>query len=86
MIQYKIPGETTIFLDRETTLETGLWKAFAYIFSNYCTKTMQQRIEEHPDFATIQNDPIEFLKIIKLFMHDPVCAQYLFALMTSALS
>ena len=33
---------------------------------------MQQRIEEHPDFGTIQDDPIELLKIIKLLMHDPV--------------
>ena len=46
---------------------------------------MQQRIEEHPDFNTIQDDPIELLKIIKLLMHDPIPAQYPFASMTSAL-
>ena len=38
---------------------------------------MQHRIEEHPDFeSTIQNDPIELLKAIKIVMHDPIRAKY----------
>ena len=37
---------------------------------------MQHRIEEHPDFeSTIQNDPIELLKAIKIVMHDPIRAK-----------
>ena len=46
---------------------------------------MQQRIEEHPDFSTIQDNPIELLKVIKLAMHDPIRARYLMASMTNVL-
>ena len=47
---------------------------------------MQQRIEEHPDFNTFRNNPIELLKVIKLLMHDPIQVQYPFVLMTDALA
>ena len=44
---------------------------------------MQHRIKEHPDFeSTIQNDPIELLKIV---MHDPIRAKYPYALLTETL-
>src|SRR4029079_12267359 len=53
----------------------------------YCVKTMQSRIEEHPEFETkIENDPIELLKAIKTLMHDPVRAQYPLVSMTDALT
>ena len=55
-------------------------------FSSYCIKTMQQCIEEHPDYNTLLNNPIELLKAIQILMHDPVHAQYPFASMTSALT
>ena len=46
---------------------------------------MQQRIEEHPDFSTIQDNPMELLKVIELVMHDPIIARYPMASMTNAL-
>ena len=72
-------------MERKDILEKGLKKAFAYIFSNFCTKAMQQRIEEHPDFSTIQDDPMELLKVIKLVMHDPIRAKYPMASMIDTL-
>ena len=75
-----------IFMEREDKLEKGLKQAYAYIFASYCTKTMQQRIEEHPNFNNMQDDPIELLKTIKLLMHDPVRAQYPLASLTDALT
>jgi hypothetical protein len=37
------------YLDRKDILEQNLTKAYALIFSNFCNKTMQNSIEEHPD-------------------------------------
>ena len=74
-----------IHYDREDVLKKGLKQAYSYIFSNFCTKTMRERVEEHPDFSTIENNPIELLKAIKLLMHDPVRAHYPMASMTEAL-
>jgi hypothetical protein len=57
------------YLDRNDMLEPNLARAYALIFSTYCKKTMQNRIEEHPDFETmICDDPIEFLNKIKVLM------------------
>jgi hypothetical protein len=41
------------YLDRKDTLEQNLTEAYALIFSNFCNKTMQNRIEEHPDYETM---------------------------------
>ncbi len=62
-------------------------KAYALIFSTYCNKTMQNRVEEHPEFeTTIRDDPIELLNKIKVLMHDPIRAKYPFASLTEAIS
>ena len=62
-------------------------KAYALIFSNFCNKTMQNRVEEHPEFeTTIRDDPIELLNKIKVLMHDPIRAKYPFASLTEAIS
>ena len=62
-------------------------KAYALIFSTYCHKTMQNLIEEHPDYKTmIRDGPIELLNKIKVLMHDPIRAKYLFASLTEAMS
>ena len=56
----------TRYMDRCETLDAGLNKAYSLIFTTYCTKAMQSRIEEHPDFETkIQDDPIALLEAIK---------------------
>ena len=86
-LDIKYQEELRRFLDRRDNLRQGLVKAYALIFSNYCNKTMQNRIEEHPDFDTkIENNPIELLEAIKMLMHDPVRAQYPLVSMTDALA
>jgi hypothetical protein len=74
------------YLDRQATLEQNLYKAYALIFSTYCNKMMQNRIEEHPDYKnTICDNPIELLTKIKMLMHDPIRAKYPFASLTEAM-
>ena len=54
-------------------------KAFAEIKSKCCSKYMQQKVEEHPDYSSkITNNPIELLEAVKVFMHQPVRTQYPF--------
>ena len=72
---------------RETTLDNNFPKAYSLIFTNYCTRAMQTRIEEHPDFeSSIRNNPIALLEAIKTLMHDPVRARYPWASMTESLA
>ena len=86
-LDIKYQEELRRHLDRKDALREGLNKAYALIFTNYCTKTMQSRIEEHPDYeSTLKNDPIAVLEAIKTLMHDPVRAQYPLVSMTDALS
>jgi hypothetical protein len=83
----KYQEELRRHLDRKDALTRGMNKAYAFIFTNYCTKIMQSRVEEHPDFATvIKNKPIELLKAIKTLTHDTVCAQYPYVSLTEALA
>ena len=71
---------------RVLQLEENKTKAYALIFSNYCNRTMQVRIEEHKDYESeIRNDPIKLLKAIRVLMHDPARAKYPYASMTEAL-
>jgi hypothetical protein len=75
------------YLDRKDTLEQNLTKAYALIFSTYCNKTMQNWIEEYPEFeSVICDDPIELLNKIKVLMHDPIRAKYPFTSLTKAIS
>jgi hypothetical protein len=76
------------YLERkDTLLEQNLTKAYALIFSTYYNKTMQNRVEEHPEFeTTIRDDPIELLNKIKVLMHDPIRAKSPFASLTKAIS
>jgi hypothetical protein len=80
-------AEPERYLDRKYMLEQNLARAYAVIFSTYCNKTMQNRIEEHPKFAKlIHNNPIELLNKIKVLMHNPRRAKYSFASLTEAIS
>ena len=64
-------------LDTKKEVDHGLLKACTDIFTNFCTKSMQQRIEEHPDFdTTIEDDPIALLEVIKQLQHSPMRAQH----------
>src|SRR5210317_1915166 len=72
-------------MERKDTLRTGMNKAYALIYDNYCTRAMQARIEEHPDFETkIEDNPIELLDAIKTLTHDTVRATYPLASITDA--
>ena len=63
------------YFDRVDNLESGLHKAYALIFTNYCTKAMQSRIEQPPDYqTTIMDNPIALLETIKTLMHATVKA------------
>ena len=49
-------AEITRYLKCKEMLAKNLSKAYTLIFSTYCNKIMQHRIEEHPDFnGKIQN-------------------------------
>ena len=86
-LDIKYQEELRRYLDRKDNLRKGLTKAYALIFGNYCSRTMQSRVEEHPEFETkIENNPIELLEVIKVLMHDPVRAQYPMISMTEALT
>jgi hypothetical protein len=71
-LDIKYQEELRRHLDRKNALREGLNKAYALIFTNYCTKMMQSRIKEHPDYVFFQNNPIALLEAIKMLMHDPV--------------
>jgi hypothetical protein len=74
------------FMDREQKLEENLVKTYSLIYSQYCTRAMQSRIESHPEFETkIRHNPIELLEAIKTLMHDTVRSQYPYVSMTDAL-
>ena len=73
-------------LDKKDEVEEGLRKAYTEIFMNFCTKSMQQRIEEHPDFdSTIEDNPIELLEVIKQLQHSPMRARHPLIPMVDAL-
>ena len=83
-ILYKVNLQEHI--KRVQQLEENKTKAYSLIYSTYCNRVMQLRVEEHKDYeSTIKNDPIELLKAIRVLMHDPARAKYPFASMTEAL-
>ena len=68
-IDYK--GEHGQWLKDRTLLKANLCKAYALIYSTYCAKSMQNRLEE--DILvdpTIKNDPVKLLRCIKTFMYE----------------
>ena len=80
-------AEITKYLDRKEMPDQNMSKACALIFSNYCNKTMQNRVEEHPEYESkIRDDPIALLEAIKTLMHDPIRAKYPCASLTEAIS
>ena len=82
----KYQEELRRHLDRKDALKEGLNRAYAFIIANYCTKAMCARVEEHPNYSTIEDDPIELLVVLKTLMHDSVRAQYPMVSMTDALA
>ena len=70
-------AEIKHFIERKEALEDNLHKAYALIFGSYCSKAIQSRVEDHPDFESrVRDNPIELLKTIRVLMHDTVCLLY----------
>ena len=79
--------EYTRFAKQQEALSQNLIKTYALILSNYCTKGMENRIEEHPEFETkIRDDPIELLKAIEMLVHNPMRTRYPFASLMEAIN
>jgi hypothetical protein len=71
---------------RKIQLKDNMHKAYALIVSKHCSKVIQDRITNHPDYDTkIMNIPIKLLRVIKLLMHDPIWARYPYTSVTEAL-
>lgn len=69
--------EVEEFVRRKQALSNNMKKAYAMIFQEHCSRTMQIRIKEHPEFETkIQDDPVELLEVIGKLMHEPIRATY----------
>ena len=69
--------ELRMYLDRKKYLNDNRIKIYSLIISNYSTKQMKTRIEEHPQFESkIIDNPIVLLENIKILTHDTVRAQY----------
>ena len=55
---------------RERTLDSNLRVAYNIIFSNFCDKELQSRLEHKENFTKdIENDPFNLLAAIKEMMH-----------------
>jgi hypothetical protein len=61
-IEFK--SEFDDFRIRKRTLDNNKPKAYAFLWER-CAKGMKNKIESRTDYATIQQDPIELLKVIK---------------------
>ena len=73
-------------MKRKNIYEANLKKSYALIIE-YCSKTIQSRIESDPQYeSNIQDDLIELLKKIKIIMHDPEKSKYPFASLTEAVN
>ena len=80
-----------VWLKEKKTYMVAMQRLYTDIFKNYCSRTMQQKVETHPDFNSsnadlkIENNPIRLLQVVKELVHDQVRAQYHFASGWSAL-
>jgi hypothetical protein len=62
-------------------------KKYCLIYLQHCYKTIQDRINAHPEFETkIKNDPIKLLKAIEILINNPVRARYPYASVTKAMT
>jgi hypothetical protein len=66
-----------IYKQRVLTFKENLVKAYGLIWDDYMTATMQNRIEQHPDYESkIKNNPVELMLAIRASMHESVRAQH----------
>ena len=63
--------------DQKEIYDENMKKIYMKIFDEYCTTTMQNRIQQHPDFnSTLKDDPIKTLETIEILIHNPVRVVY----------
>ena len=56
-LNIKYQEELWCHWDKKNELKRGINRAYALIFINYCTRSMHNRVEQHPEFrSTIKND------------------------------
>ena len=73
-------------MDRKYSLKALINKASSILYTNFCPKEMQIRLEEQPFFKSkYEDNPIETLEVIKKLMHDLVISQYRMLSMTETL-
>jgi hypothetical protein len=81
--EFEYRDELKRYNDRKEALAEALVKAYGVIWSDYMTKAMRQRIEEHPEFENkIDQKPVALLIAIKSAMHESVRAQYPYVSLT----
>ena len=60
--------------------------SYILIFDDYCTKDLQQRIEQHPEFKEkIRDNPVELVNTIKVLIQSPVRREYRYHPLKAAL-
>eukprot|EP00980_Cylindrotheca_fusiformis_P025965 scaffold15010_cov49-Cylindrotheca_fusiformis.AAC.1 len=75
------------FSTRRDDLRKNKPKAYALIFADFCSSSMQIRIKEHPKYESdLYNDPVELLKAIRVLMHNPVRAIYPYLSLSDAMA
>jgi hypothetical protein len=85
--QYDYRDDMKIHKQRVLTFKENLVKAYGLIWDDYMTTTMQNRIEQHPDYASkIKNNPVELVLAIRSSMHETVRAQHSIITLFSALT
>ena len=66
-----------MYIECRQLLQENETKAFSLILNSYCTKPMQNRVQDHPKYdSEIIDDPIRLLEEIKILTHNTVRAQY----------
>ena len=79
--------ELRMYLERKKHLHDNKLKVYCLIISNYCTKQMKTRIEEHLMYLTmILDNPVKLLEKIKALTHNTIRAQYPIASITEHLA
>jgi hypothetical protein len=74
---YDYRDDMKIHKQRVLTFKENLVKAYGLIWDDYMTATMQNRIEQHPDYASkIKNNLVELMLAICASMHESVRAQH----------
>jgi hypothetical protein len=85
--QYDYRDDMKLHKQRVLTFKENLVKAYGLIWDDYMTTTMQNRIEQHPEYASkIKNNPVELVLAIRSSMHETVRAQHSIITLFSALT